>query len=105
MDRYKRILGDVYIGKRWINVELVSEGMAWHYKYYSKDKTMAAAEVKAKAAKLGIWSLPVTFFLPVPSATLASAAGTTRDLFSVSLLWDHLKKPKNTVWWRLISLA
>ena len=56
MDRYKRILGDVYIGKRWINVELVSEGMAWHYKFYSKDKMMAAAEVKAKAAKLGIWS-------------------------------------------------
>ena len=58
MDRYKRILGEVYIGKRWINVELVSEGLAWHYKHYSKDKTMAAAEVKAKAAKLGIWSMP-----------------------------------------------
>ena len=28
MDRYKRILGDVYIGKRWVNVELVSEGVA-----------------------------------------------------------------------------
>jgi len=55
MDRYKRVLGDVYLGKRWINVELVSEGLAWHYKFYSKDKTMAAAEVKAK---LGIWSMP-----------------------------------------------
>ena len=58
MDRYKRVLGDVYLGKRWINVELVSEGLAWHYKFYSKDKTMAAAEVKARAAKLGIWSMP-----------------------------------------------
>ena len=58
MDRYKRILGNVYLGKRWVNVELVSEGLAWHYKFYSKDKTMAAAEVKAKAAKLGIWSMP-----------------------------------------------
>ena len=58
MDRYKRILGNVYIGKRWVNVELVSEGLAWHYKYYSKDKTMAAAETKARAAKLGIWSMP-----------------------------------------------
>ena len=28
MDRYKRILGNVYIGKRWVNVELVSEGLA-----------------------------------------------------------------------------
>ena len=58
MDRYKRILGEVYIGKRWINVELVSEGMACHYKFFSKDKTMAAAETKARAAKLGIWSQP-----------------------------------------------
>lgn len=58
MDRYKRILGDIYIGKRWINAELVQEGLAWHYKFYSKDKTIAAAEDKAKAAKLGIWSMP-----------------------------------------------
>jgi len=58
MDRFKRILGEVYIDKRWINPELVSEGMAWHYKFYSKDKTMATAETKARTAKLGIWSQP-----------------------------------------------
>ena len=58
MDRYKRILGNVYLGKEWVNLELVKAGLAWHYKFYSKDKTMAAAEVKAKAAKLGIWSMP-----------------------------------------------
>ena len=58
MDRYKRILGDVYIGKEWINLEMVKEGMAWHYKFYSKDTAMAAAETKAKAGKLGIWSMP-----------------------------------------------
>ena len=57
MDKYKRILGDIYIGERWINAEIVSEGLAWHYKFYSKDKTIAAAETKAKAAKLGIWSV------------------------------------------------
>ena len=58
MDKYKRILGDVYVGKQWVNLALVQEGMAWHYKYYSKDATMAAAETKAKAGKLGIWSMP-----------------------------------------------
>ena len=57
MDRYKRILGNVYLGKEWVNLELVKEGLAWHYKFYSKDKTMAAAETKAKAAKLGIVDL------------------------------------------------
>ena len=43
MDRYKRVLGNVYIGKRWVNLEMVREEMAWHYKYYSKDVAMAAA--------------------------------------------------------------
>jgi hypothetical protein len=37
---------------------MVQNGMAWHYKFFSKDKTMAAAEVKARTAKLGIWSQP-----------------------------------------------
>ena len=58
MDRYKRILGDVHLGKRWINHELVTEGLAWHYKQYSKDASMAAAEVKARTAKVNIWSEP-----------------------------------------------
>ena len=44
MDKYKRILGDIYLGKRWINQEMVQEGMAWHYKFFSKDATIAAAE-------------------------------------------------------------
>ena len=57
MDRYKRILGDVYVGKQWVNLEMVQEGMAWHYKYYSKDATMAAAETMARTAKAGIWSM------------------------------------------------
>ena len=57
-DRYERILGDVYIGKRRINAEMVQEGMAWHYKFFSKDATIAAAQTKAKAGKVGLWSQP-----------------------------------------------
>jgi len=57
-DKYKRILGDVYIGKRRINAEMVNEGMAWHYKFFSKDASIGAIEAKARAAKRGIWSQP-----------------------------------------------
>ena len=71
-DRYERILGDVYIGKRRINAEMVNEGMAWHYKFFSKDATVAAAEVKARAAKLGIWSQPN----PVPPWDFRKGKGT-----------------------------
>jgi micrococcal nuclease len=54
-DRYKRTLGDVFLGERWINLELVKEGYAWHYKAYSKDKRLAQAEVEARSAKRGLW--------------------------------------------------
>ena len=38
MDRYKRILGEVHIGKRWINPELVGEGMAWHTSFTARTR-------------------------------------------------------------------
>jgi len=55
-DRYKRIIGGVWIGQRFINAEMVAEGMAWHYKKYSKNKMIAAAENKARTFKQGLWS-------------------------------------------------
>ena len=55
-DRYGRTVADLYLGERWINLELVAEGWAWHYKYYSKDKRLADAEVKARKARAGLWS-------------------------------------------------
>ena len=36
-DRYKRILGDVYVGKQWVNLEMVKEGMAWHFYDHTPD--------------------------------------------------------------------
>ena len=47
-DRYGRIIGEIHLGERWINKELVAEGWAWHYKKYSSDKELAAAEVQAR---------------------------------------------------------
>ena len=57
-DMYKRTLGNITIGKRWINLEMVAEGWAWHYKQYDKDKRFADAEVKAKATRKGLWAGP-----------------------------------------------
>lgn len=54
-DRYGRILGDVYLGDRFINLEMVQDGLAWHYKYYSKSKELAEAEVEARREKKGMW--------------------------------------------------
>lgn len=54
-DRYKRIPGKVYLNVRWINLEMVQEGWAWHYKRYSDDKRLAAAADEARKAKRGLW--------------------------------------------------
>jgi endonuclease YncB( thermonuclease family) len=57
-DKYKRILGDVYLGDRHINLEMVQEGWAWHYTQYSKDAQLAKAEKEAKEARKGLWAAP-----------------------------------------------
>jgi len=43
---------------RDLSLELVKAGMAWHYRKYSDDPVLAAAEKKARAARLGLWSMP-----------------------------------------------
>lgn len=54
-DRYGRAIGDVYLGGRYINKEMVEEGWAWHYTKYSHSKEMAKAEKYARSNKLGLW--------------------------------------------------
>lgn len=56
LDTYGRILGDVFIGDRHINREMVEEGWAWHFKKYSSSPVLATAEVKARNARAGLWS-------------------------------------------------
>ena len=53
-DRYGRILGEVKLGDRHVNLEMVQDGMAWHYKQYSKSKKLADAEEAARKAKKGL---------------------------------------------------
>ena len=54
-DRYGRMLGEIYLGDRHINLEMVQDGLAWHYKQYSKSKELAVAEDEARNAKKGLW--------------------------------------------------
>ena len=54
-DRYGRILGEVMLDKRHINLEMVQDGLAWHYTNYSKSKELAKAEAEARMGKKGLW--------------------------------------------------
>jgi endonuclease YncB( thermonuclease family) len=55
-DRYGRIIGKVLCDGRDINLEMVKDGMAWHYKQYNKEAVFARAEDDARAARLGLWA-------------------------------------------------
>jgi micrococcal nuclease len=54
-DRNGRLLGDVYVNGKYVNLMLVQQGYAWHFKKYSKDAQLARAETTARTAKLGLW--------------------------------------------------
>lgn len=58
-DRYNRVLGTAYtLTGMDINKEMIKAGMAWHYKHYSKDPQLAAAETNARASNVGLWVDP-----------------------------------------------
>lgn len=58
-DRYKRLIAEVvlYNGTN-INKELVSNGLAWHFKKYSDNQEYAKLEIDAKNKQIGIWGEP-----------------------------------------------
>ena len=55
-DRYKRILGTVYIDDINLNKELIKAGFAWHFKKYSDKQEYADLENTARENKLGLWA-------------------------------------------------
>ena len=59
-DKYGRTLARVSIEGQDVSEWMVAHGMAWHYKEYSDDETLAELEDKARASKLGLWAEPNT---------------------------------------------
>ena len=55
-DQYQRLLAYIYIGSRWINKEMVAEGLAWHYVQYGSNPELAAAQIAARVARKGLWA-------------------------------------------------
>ena len=55
-DSYGRSLGTILVDGKSINLQLVTDGLAWHYKQYSNDRKLAQAESSARRAKRGLWA-------------------------------------------------
>ena len=57
-DRYGRTVAFVFVEDKNVNKELLKAGLAWHYKYYSRDPELAKLEFEARSKKLGLWKEP-----------------------------------------------
>lgn len=56
VDQYGRTLAYIFVDDLCINKQLLSLGMAWHYKQYNKDQELARLEIEAREKKIGLWS-------------------------------------------------
>jgi endonuclease YncB( thermonuclease family) len=54
-DKYGRTVGHILIDGRDVNLLMLQEGMAWHYKHYDHNARLARAEEEARVAKKGLW--------------------------------------------------
>ena len=78
-DNYGRTLGKVRQGALDINLQMIKDGMAWHYKKFSKSAELSMAEAEAKAGKKGLWgdTNPVPpWVLPAWSISLLAGKGS-----------------------------
>lgn len=56
-DQHSREVAIVYAGSTNINLQMVKEGLAWHYEYFAPDaEDLAAAEKAARKSRKGLWA-------------------------------------------------
>jgi endonuclease YncB( thermonuclease family) len=55
-DRVGRVLARLEIEGQDVNRQMVADGLAWHFKRYSDDTTLAEAEREARGARRGLWA-------------------------------------------------
>lgn len=58
VDRYRREVGRIFLGDRFINMEMVRDGFAWRYVQYDKPGEFTAAENDAREHRRGLWAEP-----------------------------------------------
>jgi endonuclease YncB( thermonuclease family) len=54
-DRYGRTVGHVLIDGRDVNLEMLEEGMAWHYEKYDHNRRLREAEQESRKSGRGLW--------------------------------------------------
>ena len=54
-DRNGRWIAEIYLLDKCLNKELVKNGLAWHFKKYSKSVEYSNLELEAQKKKIGLW--------------------------------------------------
>ncbi len=54
-DRYGRTIGILYVGEECVNLWLLQQGLAWHYKRHDDRAEWARAEQEARQNRRGLW--------------------------------------------------
>lgn len=84
VDDFNRILGYTYLDDGTeLGREMVRSGLAWHFKRYNSDPTLARLETEARTQKKGIWSQEN----PMPpwiNRSLRRKGISTKDSFSIN---------------------
>jgi endonuclease YncB( thermonuclease family) len=60
VDRYGRVITDVWIDNLYVNREMARRGAAWFYPQYARNNALFNVEEEARDAKKGLWALPRT---------------------------------------------
>lgn len=58
IDRYQRVLGEIFVADKNINLHMVRQGFAWAYTQYVTDNSYFEAQEAAKKERLGLWRDP-----------------------------------------------
>jgi endonuclease YncB( thermonuclease family) len=58
VDRYRREVGRIYLGDRFINREMIPDGFAWRYVRYDKAGEFTDAEREAREKYRRLWADP-----------------------------------------------
>jgi len=56
-ERYRRMIGRIFLDGRNINAEMVRDGAAWVYRKYSDDPQLLELERQAREQGRGLWAL------------------------------------------------
>ena len=54
-DEHARIVGDVYFGDRWMNLEMLADGYGWWVDQCNPPPELRQAQDAARAARCGLW--------------------------------------------------